>query len=128
MLVFSCSNGGMPVICVHDADQRHCATFAPGVITQVLVTLHTSLKVHATVWSSMICLCSGSLWQALLDCLLYKLSYYRFADAAMLTTGRRGFDRVRNVEIGNMDIKLNYFTEVFTSEHWMVRIYKVNDR
>ena len=59
---------------------------------------------------------------------MYKLSYYRFADAAMLTTGRRGFDRVRNVEIGNMDIKLNYFTEVFTTEHWMVRIYKVNDR
>ena len=59
---------------------------------------------------------------------MYKLSYYRFADAAMLTTGRRGFDRVRNVEIGSMDIKLHYFTEVFTSEHWMVRIYKVNDR
>lgn len=66
--------------------------------------------------------------QALLDCLMYKLSYYRFAEAAMLTTGRRGFDRVRNVEIGNMDIKLNYFHEVFTSEHWMVRIYKLNDR
>ena len=66
--------------------------------------------------------------QALLDCLMYKLSYYRFAEAAMLTTGRRGFDRVRNVEIGNMDIKLHYFTEVFTSEHWMVRIYKVNER
>ena len=66
--------------------------------------------------------------QALLDCLMYKLSYYRFSEAALLTTGRRGFDRVRNVEIGVQDIKLRYFEEVFTTEHWMVRIYKVLDR
>ena len=59
---------------------------------------------------------------------MYKLSYYRFSEAAMLTTGRKGFDRVRNVEIGVQDIKLRYFEEVFTTEHWMVRIYKVLDR
>jgi len=41
--------------------------------------------------------------------------------------GRRGFDRVRNYEIGNLDVKLKYFEEVFTTEHWMVRIYKVKD-
>ena len=71
---------------------------------------------------------TGCPLQSLLDCLMYKLSYYRFADASLLTTGRRGFDRVRNVEIGVQDIKLRYFEEVFTTEHWMVRIYKVLDR
>ncbi len=85
-----------------------------------------------------------------------------------MTTGQLGFDRVRNVQIGKMDISLEYFEEVhcqetpligrafcrntvglqtmsceavphwqflrtsclqvFTSEHWMVRIYKVLDR
>lgn len=42
-------------------------------------------------------------------------------------TGQRGFDRVRNTQIAKMDFKLKYFEEVFTSEHWMVRIYKVKD-
>ena len=36
---------------------------------------------------------------------MYRLTYYRYADAAVLATGRRGFDRVRNVEIGLMDFK-----------------------
>ncbi|CAK0743080.1 hypothetical protein CVIRNUC_001442 [Coccomyxa viridis] len=65
--------------------------------------------------------------KALLDCLMYKLSYYRYAEAATMTTGQYGYDRVRNVAIGRPDIELEYFEEVFTSEHWMVRIYKVLD-
>lgn len=36
-----------------------------------------------------------------------------------------GFDRTRNAEIGNKDIKLRHLEEAFTSEHWLVRIYKV---
>uniref|UniRef100_A0AAZ3SLJ2 dolichyl-diphosphooligosaccharide--protein glycotransferase n=1 Tax=Oncorhynchus tshawytscha TaxID=74940 RepID=A0AAZ3SLJ2_ONCTS len=36
-----------------------------------------------------------------------------------------GFDRTRNTEIGNKDIKLKHLEEAFTSEHWLVRIYKV---
>jgi dolichyl-diphosphooligosaccharide--protein glycosyltransferase len=36
-----------------------------------------------------------------------------------------GYDRVRNVEIGNKDFSLKYIEEVFTSQHWLVRIYKV---
>ena len=67
-------------------------------------------------------------WQALLDSLMYKLCYYRFADATQSAFGRRGWDRVRNVDIGRQDISLKYFEEVFTTEHWMVRIYKVRDR
>ena len=59
---------------------------------------------------------------------MYKLCYYRFADATQSAFGRRGWDRVRNVDIGRQDISLKYFEEVFTTEHWMVRIYKVRDR
>ena len=36
-----------------------------------------------------------------------------------------GYDRVRNVEIGNKDFELDYLEEAYTSEHWIVRIYKV---
>jgi len=38
-----------------------------------------------------------------------------------------GFDRTRNAEIGNKNIKLNHLEEAFTTEHWLVRIYKVKD-
>ena len=50
--------------------------------------------------------------QALLDCLMYKMSYYRYAEAAVMTTGQYGYDRVRNVAIGRPDIELEYFEEV----------------
>ena len=49
----------------------------------------------------------------------------RFADTAAKAFGKRGYDRVRNCEIGDMDIKLRYFEEVYTSEHWLVRIYRL---
>ncbi|MEQ2169437.1 Dolichyl-diphosphooligosaccharide--protein glycosyltransferase subunit stt3b, partial [Goodea atripinnis] len=38
-----------------------------------------------------------------------------------------GFDRTRNAEIGNKDIKFKHLEEAFTSEHWLVRIYKVKE-
>ncbi len=60
--------------------------------------------------------------QALLDCLMYKLSYYRYAEAATMTTGQYGFDRVRNVVIGRPDIELEYFEEVGTPEQAPVRV------
>ena len=44
-----------------------------------------------------------------------------------MTTGQRGYDRVRNTVIGKTNIKLNYFEEVFTSQHWMMRIYRSVD-
>ena len=60
----------------------------------------------------------------MLNCLLYKLSYYRFAESPAY--GRpAGYDRVRNAEIGNKDVRLRHVEEAFTSENWIVRIYKV---
>lgn len=56
----------------------------------------------------------------MLNCLMYKLSYFRFVE-----TDGRGFDRVRQTEIGKKHFKLTHFEEVFTTHHWMVRIYKL---
>ncbi|XP_022749846.1 dolichyl-diphosphooligosaccharide--protein glycosyltransferase subunit STT3A-like isoform X1 [Durio zibethinus] len=56
----------------------------------------------------------------MLNCLMYKLSYYRFVE-----TDGKGFDRVRRTEIGKKYFKLSHFEEVFTTHHWMVRIYKL---
>lgn len=39
-----------------------------------------------------------------------------------------GFDRARNREIGKKDITLKTMEEAFTSEHWIVRIFKVSPR
>ena len=65
--------------------------------------------------------------RTMLNSLMYKLSYYRFADAAGAAFGRKGYDRVRNAEIGESEFSLKYFEEVFTSQHWLMRIYRVRD-
>ena len=39
--------------------------------------------------------------------------------------GATGFDRVRHYEIGEKNIELHHLDEAFTTEHWIVRIYKV---
>jgi dolichyl-diphosphooligosaccharide--protein glycosyltransferase len=38
-----------------------------------------------------------------------------------------GYDRARGAEIGNKDFELDFLEEAYTSEHWIVRIYKVLD-
>ena len=63
--------------------------------------------------------------KAMKNSLMYKMSYYRFAE---LFGGRDGVDRVRNQQIpANDPPQLNVVDEVFTSENWIVRIYKVKD-
>ncbi|KAA0703550.1 Dolichyl-diphosphooligosaccharide--protein glycosyltransferase subunit STT3B [Triplophysa tibetana] len=61
----------------------------------------------------------------LLNCLMYKMSYYRFGEMQLDFRTPPGFDRTRNAEIGNKDIHLKHLEEAFTSEHWLVRIYRV---
>jgi len=56
---------------------------------------------------------------------MYKLSYYRFGDMKMDYHSPAGFDRTRNAVIGNKDISLTYLEEAYTTEHWLVRIYRV---
>lgn len=62
---------------------------------------------------------------ALLNCLMYKLSYYRFGDLKLDYRGPAGYDRTRNAVIGNKDFDLTYLEEAYTTEHWLVRIYRV---
>ncbi|KAK9996759.1 hypothetical protein SO802_021445 [Lithocarpus litseifolius] len=61
----------------------------------------------------------------MLNCLMYKLSYYRFGELTTEYGKPPGYDRARGVEIGNKDIKLEYLEEAFTTSNWIVRIYKV---
>lgn len=62
---------------------------------------------------------------ALLNCLMYKLSYYQFGELKLDYRGPAGFDRTRNAVIGNKNFDLTYLEEAYTSEHWLVRIYRV---
>lgn len=61
----------------------------------------------------------------LLNCLMYKLSYYRFGEIQLDHSTPPGYDRTRNVEIGNKNFKLEHMEESYTTEHWIVRIFKV---
>lgn len=58
--------------------------------------------------------------RALVDSLMYKLSY------SGLGRVTNGFDFARNTEIGQKEIVLKYFEEAYTTENWLVRIYKVS--
>ncbi|KAA8586476.1 hypothetical protein FQN60_000312, partial [Etheostoma spectabile] len=61
----------------------------------------------------------------LLNCLMYKMCYYRFGQVYTEAKRPPGYDRVRNAEIGNKDFELDVLEEAYTTEHWLVRIYKV---
>lgn len=64
---------------------------------------------------------------ALKDSLMYKMSFYGFGD---LYGGRDPIDRVRQQKLSTEyahNINLDVLEEVFTSENWLVRIYKLKD-
>jgi dolichyl-diphosphooligosaccharide--protein glycosyltransferase len=61
----------------------------------------------------------------MLRSLMYRLSYYRYSEVLIQHGRPQGFDRVRQVEVGVKNIVLEHLDEAFTSEHWIVRIYKV---
>lgn len=62
--------------------------------------------------------------KALTNSLMYKMCYYRFGE--MARDPRGAFDRVRQTVVKDASsIKLKYFEEAFTSENWIVRIYRV---
>ncbi|RPB15882.1 STT3 subunit of Oligosaccharyl transferase [Morchella conica CCBAS932] len=56
--------------------------------------------------------------------LLYKMSYYNYD---RLFPAGQAQDRVRNVKLPAKGPELNVLEEAFTSENWIVRIYKVKD-
>lgn len=61
------------------------------------------------------------------NCLMYKLAYYRFNEVRFSYQHPAGFDTVRNMPIDPTPIKLKYFSEAYTSQRWIIRIYKLND-
>ncbi|KAI8869320.1 STT3 subunit of Oligosaccharyl transferase [Ramicandelaber brevisporus] len=61
---------------------------------------------------------------AMKESVIYKTSFYRYAE---LFGGRAPQDRARGGPAPTHEIKLHTLEEVFTSEHWMVRLYKVKD-
>ena len=58
---------------------------------------------------------------------MYKLVYYRFGEIKTNGKEDKGFDNTRRSVIGNKDFKLKHFEEAYTSDRWLVRIYKVLD-
>ncbi|GJN77830.1 oligosaccharyl transferase stt3 subunit [Purpureocillium lilacinum] len=56
--------------------------------------------------------------------LMYKMSYYNYA--SMFPPGQAA-DRVRGVRLPDQGPVLNTLEEAFTSENWIIRIYKVKD-
>lgn len=61
--------------------------------------------------------------QTMKDSLMYKMSYYRFNE---LYGRGSAVDRVRSQNIED-PVVLDTLQEAFTSENWLVRIYKVKD-
>lgn len=59
---------------------------------------------------------------------LFMYLYYLSINLLFVLGGKPpGYDRVRNAEIGNKDFELDVLEEAYTTEHWLVRIYKVKD-
>uniref|UniRef100_A0A7S0S2X5 dolichyl-diphosphooligosaccharide--protein glycotransferase n=1 Tax=Chlamydomonas leiostraca TaxID=1034604 RepID=A0A7S0S2X5_9CHLO len=63
----------------------------------------------------------------MLNSIMYKMCYYDFGGIMTEHNQPAGFDRVRQYEIGDKNVKLEHLEEAFTSEHWIVRIFKVKD-
>ena len=54
----------------------------------------------------------------------YKMSYYNYNS---LFPAGKAQDRVRGVHLPSEGPQLNTLEEAFTSENWIIRIYKVKD-
>ncbi|RKP26492.1 oligosaccharyl transferase STT3 subunit [Syncephalis pseudoplumigaleata] len=60
--------------------------------------------------------------KAMKESLMFKLNYYRVHE---LYGNGEAWDRVRQSAIASKNIKLSTVDEVYTSENWIVRIYKL---
>jgi dolichyl-diphosphooligosaccharide--protein glycosyltransferase len=50
------------------------------------------------------------------DSLMYRLSYHRFGELKTIHGKPKGFDKMRNCEIGHKVFDLKHFRESFTSK------------
>ena len=65
--------------------------------------------------------------KTLLNCLMFKLSYYNFHKVTQYSQRGPMYDNVRRYQIGRQVDTLQYFEEAFTTKNWMLRIYRVLD-
>ncbi len=65
--------------------------------------------------------------KTMLNSLMYRLCYYRTHEQQIHPQAPKGYDMVRGVQAHSDPIELEYFEEVFTTERWMLRIYKLKD-
>lgn len=70
---------------------------------------------------------SKSATPTMLNSLMYKMSYYDFGNVVTEHGKPPGYDRVRQTEIGDKNPELQHLEEAFTSQNWIVRIFKVKD-
>jgi len=61
--------------------------------------------------------------QTMRESLMYKMSYYRFSELY----GGNAVDHVRGVRMPAEGPTLNILEEAYTTQNWLVRIYKVKD-
>ncbi|KAK1764634.1 oligosaccharyl transferase stt3 subunit [Phialemonium atrogriseum] len=66
----------------------------------------------------------GEATETMKNSLMYKMSYYNYN--ALFPPGQAQ-DRVRGVRLPDVGPTLNTLDEAFTSENWIIRIYKVKD-
>lgn len=62
---------------------------------------------------------------AFLKCMMYKMCYYDFGRITTRSDQPAGFDLARNQVIGNKDISFEHLEEAYTTQRWIVRIYRV---
>lgn len=65
--------------------------------------------------------------ETMLNSMMYKFSYYRFDEVKASRGSPEGHDLVRGYVIGRKNIKLRHFSEAYTTDNWIVRIYSVNE-
>jgi dolichyl-diphosphooligosaccharide--protein glycosyltransferase len=65
--------------------------------------------------------------ETMLNSMMYKLSYYRFDEVKPSKQSQEGYDLVRGYTMGKKNIKLRHFSEAYTTNNWIVRIFSVND-
>ena len=63
----------------------------------------------------------------MLNSIMYKMSYYRFGEMNVGYGQQPGLDRTRGYIIGKKDVTLTHLEEAYTTENWLVRIYKVKE-
>lgn len=59
------------------------------------------------------------------DSMLFKMSYNKFVNFKFGSKTKPGFDTIRGFVVKNQLFKISKFSEAYTSQNWLVRLYRV---